>query len=495
MQSEKALSLHSLTPGSARQTSLDSVSYLSGAGLLKTRSVLLLGFGVLLILLVLCGLNGLRVLSELQTNNESILRDFLQEQQRLDKIRSGIYLSGTYIRDYLLEPDPQKADQSRAAFENAHAQVAAIFATAPMRPGIDGNGDMYGALRQEIAEYWQALDPVLSWKAEERHRRGYRFLHDEVLPRRSSTLGIADTIASVNQQQLLDRDHRLLSLFGTFRNRLLLAVLVMFLFGVTLASACAIQLLRMERKTVSHLIEVTEARQELKNLSAKLVTTQENERKNLSRELHDAVGQSLTAVQFELHDLAAVLTPQQAEFRVRVDRLRELVESSLAMIRNMARLLRPTILDDLGLVAALESQAREISRSTGVRINVRSSGLSAELPDEHKTCVFRIVQEALNNVCRHANADSVEITLETAGSWVTVTIQDDGRGFRSDQTKGLGLIGMHERVESLGGALAIHSEPGKGTSIEARLPFAKRISADGFRTTAEDALTMHSQKA
>jgi signal transduction histidine kinase len=309
-----------------------------------------------------------------------------------------------------------------------------------------------------------------------------------VLPRRSSTLGIADTIASVNRQQLIERDDRLLSLFSNFRNRLMIALLIMVVFGVVQASGSTIHLLRMERKTVSHLMEVTEARQELRNLSAKLVTTQEHERKNLSRELHDAVGQSLSAVQFELHDLAMVLQPPHDQFRGRVDRIRELVESCLAMIRNMARLLRPAMLDDLGLAAALEWQAREVARSTGLHIDVRTSNLSGELPDEHKTCVFRIVQEALNNVCRHANADSVQIEFKTSEERGLVTIQDDGRGFRAGQTKGLGLIGMQERTESLGGTLRISSEPGKGTRVEACLPFPKGIGAGGPSDLARSAL-------
>jgi signal transduction histidine kinase len=168
-----------------------------------------------------------------------------------------------------------------------------------------------------------------------------------------------------------------------------------------------------------------------------------------------------------------VLGHRQEPLRSRIDRLRELVEGCLAMIRNMARLLRPAMLDDLGLAAALEGQAREISRYTGVHVAVDAAGLSAELPDEHKICLFRIVQEALNNVCRHANADSVKITLETSSGWVSAMIEDDGRGFRPGQTKGLGLIGMQERVAALGGTLGIHSEPGKGTRIEVRLPFPR----------------------
>jgi signal transduction histidine kinase len=249
------------------------------------------------------------------------------------------------------------------------------------------------------------------------------------------------------------------------------ALVLMVLLGIVQAAASTVHLLRMERRTVAHLIEVTEARQELRDLSAKLVTTQETERKNLSRELHDAVGQSLSAVQFELHDLAVVFDRHEEPLRSRVDRIRQLVEGCLAMIRNMARLLRPAMLDDLGLAAALEGQAREISRYTGVHVAVDAAALSAELPDEHKICVFRIVQEALNNVCRHANANSVKITVGTAGGRVLAMIEDDGRGFRPGQTKGLGLIGMHERVAALGGTLEIHSEPGKGTQIEVRLPF------------------------
>lgn len=442
--------------------------------LLKTRSVLLLGFGVLLVLLLLSGLNALHLLSQLETRNETILREFLQQQQDLDKIRSSIYLSGTNVRDYLLEPDPEQAEQSRMALENARAQVSSMLANSQSLSGITRNQAMYDALRREIEEYWRTLNPVLSWRAEQRHREGYRFLHDEILPRRSSTLGIADTIASVNEQQLLDRDNRLLALFASFRSQLLLALLLMVVFGVVQASASTIHLLRMERKTFAHLGEVTQARQELRELSAKLVTTQEDERKNLSRELHDAVGQGLSAVQFELHDLAVVLKPYQEPMIGRVDRIRELVESCLAMVRNMARLLRPAMLDDLGLVAALEWQAREISRSTGVQIDVWASGVSEEVPDEHKTCVFRIAQEALNNVCRHANADSVEIRLESSDDWLSMSIQDDGRGFRPGHIKGLGLIGMQERAESLGGHLRVTSEPGKGTRIEARLPLPKR---------------------
>jgi len=222
------------------------------------------------------------------------------------------------------------------------------------------------------------------------------------------------------------------------------------------------------------------ARQELRSLSAKLVDTQENERKSISRELHDAVGQSMSAVQFELHDLAVALAPYPEALRTRVDRIRELVESNLAMTRNMALLLRPSMLDDLGLSAALQWQAHQVARSTGTEIRVEAEDLPPEIPDEHKTCIFRLVQEALNNVCRHANADVVLIGLRADDAKITVTVQDNGRGFSRNGTKGLGLIGMQERVDGLGGTLKIQSGPGKGTVVEASLPlprsFAKSVA-------------------
>jgi signal transduction histidine kinase len=154
-----------------------------------------------------------------------------------------------------------------------------------------------------------------------------------------------------------------------------------------------------------------------------------------------------------------------------------MVESSLAVIRNMALLLRPAMLDDLGLAAALGWLAREISRPTGLHIQVQADDLPPDLPDEHKTCVFRIVQEALHNIQKHANANAVEITVRASDSWLSVTVQDDGRGFQQGRNHGLGLTGMHERAESLGGSVKITSGPGKGTLIEVALPLPQRLEA------------------
>jgi len=438
------------------------------------RGGLVLGFGVLLVLLILSGLSALRALSEVQNANQTSLRQFLAKNQQLDEIRGAVYLSGTYLRDYLLEPDRAKAEQSRRELIDAKARIESLLADNGSLSGA-GDQQMFEALKRELRDYWQTMEPVLSWTSGQRSKEGYRFLRDEVFPRRSNTLAIADNIRSLDQQQLMRRDEELRSQFFGVRGQVLVSLLVMLLVGLGQAYFSTSHLLRLEKQTLKHLQEVTEARQELKDLSAKLVATQENERKSISRDLHDAVGQSMSAVQFELHDLALALRPYDKELRERVDRVREMVESSLAVIRNMALLLRPAMLDDLGLAAALGWLAREISRPTGLRIQVQADDLPPDLPDEHRTCVFRIVQEALHNIQRHANAYAVEITVRASDSWLSVTVQDDGRGFEQGRNHGLGLTGMHERAESLGGSVKITSGPGKGTLIEVALPLPQRL--------------------
>jgi len=444
--------------------------------LLTMRGGLVLGFGVLLILLILSGLSALRALAEVQNANQTSVRQFLAKNQQLDEIRAAVYLSGTYLRDYLLEPDRARAEQSRRELIDAKARIQQLLAdNGPLSSASDQ--EMFEALKRELRDYWQTMEPVLSWSPEQRRRQGFRFLDDEVFPRRSNTLAIADNIRSLDRQELMRRDEELLLQFSGVRGQLVLALVVMLLVGMGQAYFSTSRILRLEKQTLKHLQEVTEARQELRDLSAKLVATQENERKSISRDLHDAVGQSMSAVQFELHDLAVALRPHEKELRERVDRVRELVESSLAVIRNMALLLRPAMLDDLGLAAALGWLAREISRPTGLRIQVQADDLPSDLPDEHKTCVFRIAQEALNNIARHANANAVEITVRASDSWLAVTVQDDGRGFQHGRAHGLGLTGMHERAESLGGSVKITSGPGKGTLIEVALPLPQRLQA------------------
>jgi signal transduction histidine kinase len=143
------------------------------------------------------------------------------------------------------------------------------------------------------------------------------------------------------------------------------------------------------------------------------------------------------------------------------------------------------MLDDLGLIPALKWQAREISKSTPMDVSVAAELHSDELPDDYKTCIYRVVQEALHNSARHSQAASVRIRVEQARDRLVLNIQDDGRGFDVLHTKGLGLLGIQERVTRLGGKCQVHSQPGDGTTVSVELPFSPEVRSAQTHETAQ----------
>jgi signal transduction histidine kinase len=140
------------------------------------------------------------------------------------------------------------------------------------------------------------------------------------------------------------------------------------------------------------------------------------------------------------------------------------------MVRDMSLLLRPSMLDDLGLIPAVQWQAREVSRNNDIYVQVVAESVPDNLPDDHKTCIYRVVQEGLRNAVRHAKAKTVRITLGLYADNLLLTIKDDGQGFQPDREKGLGLLGMEERVAHLNGRFRLESVVGRGTSIRVELP-------------------------
>ncbi len=204
-------------------------------------------------------------------------------------------------------------------------------------------------------------------------------------------------------------------------------------------------------------------------LSARLITVQEEERTRLSRELHDGVGQTITALKMELARLA---TPAAEGDAVRLERARAHADEALRTIRNASLLLRPTLLDDLGLDAALEWHAQDFRQRTGIQCELRYSLPDAQaLPEAVRTCVYRTVQEALNNCEKHANAGHIRVDISADERGLRVSIADNGWGIQ-DATKSprLGILGMRERASMLGGNLTVESNTGQGTRVTLFVP-------------------------
>jgi signal transduction histidine kinase len=438
--------------------------------LLSTRFALAIGFGGLLGLMALAGADGLRVLQQIRRNDDEIRRQFLFRNHVLNDIRSELYLSGTYVRDYLLEPEPAKAETFRASLEQVHREMESALESyhAELRSDERQN---YAALDTELSQYWNVLRPILTWSAAERRSRGYPFLRDQVFPRRQATLEFAGRIASLNEQQLNAGNDLVVSLLGKFQARLAITLLATLALGLGMAAFSIRKILKLEASANAQYQAVAEAREQLKDLSARLVQAQEAERRALSRELHDEVGQSLSAVLVELRNLSSGLsTRSEEQTRSQTELIRSLVESTIRVVRNMALLLRPSMLDDLGLIPALKWQAREVSKRTSMDVSVAADITSDDLPDEYKTCVYRVVQEALHNCSRHSHATTVRIRVQQEANRLSLSIQDDGRGFDVRHLKGLGLLGIEERVARLGGKCEVHSSPGTGTILAIALP-------------------------
>jgi signal transduction histidine kinase len=453
----------------------------SRVGLIPTadsRLVLIAGFGGLLILMAFAGVDGIQALQQIQTSNDRIRDEFLLRTQVLERIRSDLYLSGTDVRDYLLEPQAGKADghrytllETRKDMDAALQQYLHLLSRSEAQP--------FRVFTEQLAAYWRILEPTFGWTAERRQMAGYAFLRDEVFPRRTSMLAIADQIGRFNEAQLNSGKLAVQRGFRQFRSRLMVTVVLTIALGFVLAIFSTRKILQLESTSAQHYTEMSHARVELKRLSARLLEAQEEERRLISRELHDEVGQALTGVLVEMANLSNLIrNREEAALSKKVDEIKRLLEESIGVVRNMALLLRPSMLDDLGLVPALQWQAREASKRSGLWVKVAAEDVSDELTEDHKTCIYRIVQEALHNIVQHANARNVRITVTQERERLLLSIQDDGRGFNPPQERGMGLIGMEERVSALGGRLVVESASGEGTLLRVVLPLPQAVAAN-----------------
>ncbi|HWB84155.1 MAG TPA: ATP-binding protein [Bryobacteraceae bacterium] len=443
---------------------------------MSRRAVLWVGFGSLLALMIVNASNANRTLRRIEASNANIRRSFLERDDVLDRLRTDLYRSGIDVRDYLLNSDPQRADRRRVEVQRTQRGMWSALSAyrknlpAPETAAVD-------ELQRELSDYWTVVEPVLHWDAQTREDQGRAFVRQELLPRHQQMLRLAENIGKMDARQLGYGESTVAQVFADFRQQLTITAVLTILFGCVLAFLSISRIQGLERETEGRYREVVQAREELERLSERLVAAQEDERRRLSRELHDEVGQSMSALLVELGNLNAALPPGDASLHERVQSVRRLAESNVGAVRNMSLLLRPSMLDDLGLVPALKWQAREVSRRTGLKVKVAAEEVSDDLPDSYRTCIYRVVQEALHNATRHAKATQVRVTVRQEESQIRVAIQDDGAGFDPRLEKGLGILGMEERVRRLGGAFRLESEAGHGTVISILLPLAASARA------------------
>jgi signal transduction histidine kinase len=429
--------------------------------------VLLVGFGGLLVFVVAAALGTVFMLDRVRNDDRKMRKAFIERLGELEQIRAQIYLSGTYVRDFLLSPDAGGAAEQRARLSGIEQETRALL-DRYARLQDPEEQDAVQALKGEIDAYWQVLQTTFNWNQEERDQLRYTFFYEQLVPRRTTMMQIADQIGRINQRGLARAEERFAASEGNLRWSLIATFAVTLLGGLGLALMTGTLTVNLEK-------ELEKRGQDLRELSARLVHTQEEERRMLARELHDEVGQSLSAIMMEAGNAEQTENPEEARERLRS--IGAMAGTTLNAVRDLALLLRPSMLDDFGLVPALNWHARETAKRTGLAIRVIAGDDCDELPDEHKTCIYRLAQEALHNAARHSGARSLQVNVHRASDRVLFSVHDDGAGFDKRTVRGLGLLGMEERVRRLGGKLKIESSPGRGTAIEAELPLGTEAHA------------------
>jgi PAS domain S-box-containing protein len=224
---------------------------------------------------------------------------------------------------------------------------------------------------------------------------------------------------------------------------------------------------------------------QLRLLSRQVLSAQEEERKKISRELHDVIAQTLAGINVRLATLKTDATVNTKHLQRNINRTQQLVQESVDIVHRFARELRPTVLDDVGLIPALHTFMKGFREETGIRVSLSAPAAVEQIRGDERTVLYRIAQEALTNVARHAQASQADVNIQKLDDVLCMTVKDDGKGFaiedksQAKKRKRLGLLGMRERLEMVGGKFAVKSTPGKGTTVVAQIPLIGGLSRGG----------------
>ena len=405
-------------------------------------------------------------LNALEQRAASVQARFAESEGLLLTVGGQLLLGTVYVRDALLESDPvvsasylEELGRAQARIEQALQQYVAADESLAQRV-------QWQHLRDELNSYWKVMLPALDPGASRDPEQTRAWMLNQVIPRRRTIIHISDEIRTLNRETYERRSAEVAMLYEDLRRSIWRAGALAAALGLFIAVAAIRYAWSLESRLRQQRQLEAEQKREVERLSAQLVRAQEEERRTLARELHDEVGQALTAIKLELAD---------ADRRRRAgdtsdDLLagaRAMTDSAMDAVRDVSQLLNPALLETLGLKAALEGHLARFSERTGIRTSLETEGLDDRVAAPVEICAYRVVQEALTNVVKHAQATSCCVTLTRSERALVVRVEDDGLGMTETPkpTAGLGLVGIRERAASLGGSFTVDSRPGAGTRL------------------------------
>jgi len=434
----------------------------------RLRWLLLSVCAALLVLLLVSGALSVRFLDDMHNQELAVTHALAERTQMLAGLWLSIQSYNQAVQEFVAQA---KADRDEAARERLDQLTHQIDSDLSRYPATQDTEEIL-ILRGMQAVFLQQRTLYVSvLKAPQPARRKTESAAaKKIVPVQDQILDWSAKLRSWNREQLQHADRTLVGQFAALQSGLTRALAIAFGSGLLLVAGSMIYIVRLEKQTRIRYVELARSQHQLQLLSSKLVDAQENERRSISRELHDQVGQALGALLVDIGRMSAVVQTAQPEWKSQLDQMKSVAEQTFQEVRNIALLLRPSMLDDLGLAAALDWQGREVSRRSEIEVDVDSDSVPEDLPDEYKICIYRLVQEALTNAVRHSRARIAKVTVEQPEGAIVVRVYDDGQGFDAARTRGLGLLGMEERVKRLGGTLSVQSAPDKGTTVIAELP-------------------------
>ena len=341
--------------------------------------------------------------------------------------------------------------------------------------------------RAALHDFWRATDNVFAVADAAREADARRIIQSEAEAKRAVISEIVARLLVLNDQAQVQAGERINLVYGNVKRNILLVIAALSLFAL----ATGLYTLQANRKTfqrLRHLAEKLQTQSEqLRKLSWKLIDVQEETLRQVARDLHDEFGQVLTAIGAMLGRAGRKVPDSESPFLQELQAGKQIVEQTLQNVRDRSQMFRPAILDDFGLEQTLESFAGQFARQAGIQVHFEGKLREGFFPPEDAIHVYRIVQEALNNIARHSGAREAWVSLTEQQGDLKLEIRDSGGGFEAgaetSSSRGTGLMGMRERAEHLGGSLEIESSPGRGTLIKALIPLRKSTSSDARLTS------------
>lgn len=440
---------------------------------LSVRIALGIGFCVTLGLWLYTGYAFNQRITAVQQDAAAVAARYMRAQELLSTVRAQVLLISVRVRDALLNPDREALIDYRNQIDASHRIVAMALTDYEPVIGSSLEGEQMVRLRREADEFHVTSLGVVADAAGRNPAQIREVLNSLIAPRREAAIEISEEIQALNRRAFVQQQQEMSEIHWVAEAESRRGLGVALVVGLGVVLLTSIYAGRLEARLRHQMERDARMSQELQDASAKLIAAQEEERRTIARELHDEVGQVLSALKVELE--VAQRSIAAGASAAPLAEAQNMADAALKTVRDMSQLLHPAALDDLGLVAAIDSSLRGLARRQEIRTALHQDGLPDRLPREVELAAYRIVQEAITNVGKHANATRCDVHLTQLDDRLLIEVEDDGIGFVDDIdrpiiARGLGLISVRERASRLGGTFNILSEPGHGTRLIVSLP-------------------------